>query len=173
VKINDYGQVSITEQEAFDALYSGRIINVDNVHLENTDVIEKFNSSVKSNADRIPLFSSPKDLTDISKESFDQENQNNWFMPNEYKDMDIEGFLVDQCPKQHYDRLVEELVLFRQHNMLPLLKYLKYLVDTLRENNILWGVGRGSSVASYVLFLIGVHKIDSIKYNLDIKEFLK
>ena len=87
--------------------------------------------------------------------------------------MDIEGFLVDQCPKQNYQRLVDELVLFRQHNMIPLLRYLKYLVDTMRENNIVWGVGRGSSVASYVLYLIGVHKIDSIKYDLDIKEFLK
>ena len=57
--------------------------------------------------------------------------------------------------------------------MITLLKYLKYLVDTMRENKIVWGVGRGSSVASYVLYLIGVHKIDSIKYELDIKEFLK
>jgi DNA polymerase III alpha subunit len=57
--------------------------------------------------------------------------------------------------------------------MFDLLFYLKYLVDTLRENKVLWGVGRGSSVASYVLYLIGVHKIDSLKYNLDIAEFLK
>ena len=57
--------------------------------------------------------------------------------------------------------------------MFDLLSYLKYLVDTMRENNIVWGVGRGSSVASYVLYLIGIHKIDSIKYNLDIHEFLK
>jgi DNA polymerase III alpha subunit len=54
-----------------------------------------------------------------------------------------------------------------------LLFYLKYLVDAMRENKIVWGVGRGSSVASYVLYLIGVHRIDSIKYDLDIKEFLK
>ena len=32
----------------------------------------------------------------------------------------------------------------------------------MRENNIVWGVGRGSPVASYVLFLIGVHRINSI-----------
>jgi DNA polymerase III alpha subunit len=57
--------------------------------------------------------------------------------------------------------------------MFDLLFYLKYLVDTMRENKIVWGVGRGSSVASYVLYLIGVHKIDSIKYELDINEFLK
>jgi DNA polymerase III alpha subunit len=56
---------------------------------------------------------------------------------------------------------------------MDLLKYLKYLVDTMRENKIVWGVGRGSSVASYALYLIGVHKVDSIKYQLDINEFLK
>ena len=54
-----------------------------------------------------------------------------------------------------------------------LLCYLKYLVDTMREHNIVWGVGRGSSVASYCLYLLGVHKINSIKFELDIKEFLK
>jgi DNA polymerase III alpha subunit len=43
----------------------------------------------------------------------------------------------------------------------------------MRKNKIVWGVGRGSSVASYVLFLIGIHKVNSLKYNLDIKEFLK
>jgi DNA polymerase III alpha subunit len=48
-----------------------------------------------------------------------------------------------------------------------------YLVDVMRENSVVWGVGRGSSVASYVLYLIGVHKIDSVKYNLDFKEFFK
>ncbi len=57
--------------------------------------------------------------------------------------------------------------------MLVLLKTMKYIVDTLRENNIVWGVGRGSSVASYVLFLLGVHKIDSVKYDLPIEEFFK
>ena len=57
--------------------------------------------------------------------------------------------------------------------MLDVLKSMKYIVDTLRENGIIWGVGRGSSVASYVLFLIGVHKIDSVKYNIPIEEFFK
>ena len=51
--------------------------------------------------------------------------------------------------------------------------FMKYLVDTLRKNNIIWGVGRGSSVASYVLYLLGVHRIDSLYYDLDITEFLK
>jgi DNA polymerase III alpha subunit len=50
---------------------------------------------------------------------------------------------------------------------------MKYIVDTLRANNVVWGVGRGSSVASYVLHLIGVHKIDSVKYDIPIEEFFK
>ena len=57
--------------------------------------------------------------------------------------------------------------------MYNLLRYMCYLVDFMRENNIVWGVGRGSSVSSYVLFLIGIHKVNSIQYDLDYKEFLR
>jgi DNA polymerase III alpha subunit len=96
-----------------------------------------------------------------------------WFIPKEYQCMDIEEFLVSHCPKQNYDRLIQELDLYKSHNLLPVLRAMKYIVDTLRNNNIVWGVGRGSSVASYVLFIIGVHKIDSVKYKLPINEFFK
>ena len=106
----------------------------------------------------------------IPKENVDIKN---WYIPQKYKDLDIEEFLVNQCPKDNYDRLIKELELYQKHNMLDVLKSMKYIVDTLRENNIIWGVGRGSSVASYVLFLIGVHKIDSVKYNIPIEEFFK
>ena len=97
----------------------------------------------------------------------------NWFIPKSYQDMDIEGFLVDNCPKENYERLIQEIQLFQRHNMIPVLKTMKYIVDTLRANNIVWGVGRGSSVASYALHIIGVHKINSIKYNIPIEEFFK
>ena len=102
-----------------------------------------------------------------------QVDKNNWFIPNEYKQLDIEEFLVMQCPEHNYPRLIEELALFKQNNMMPVLKTMKYVVDTLRANNIVWGVGRGSSVSSYVLYLIGIHKIDSVKYALPIDEFFK
>ena len=96
-----------------------------------------------------------------------------WFIPREYKDFDIEEFLVFQCPEENYGRLAQELEIFKRHNFIPVLKTMKYVVDTLKNNNIVWGVGRGSSVASYALYLIGVHKIDSVKYNLSIDEFFK
>lgn len=96
-----------------------------------------------------------------------------WFIPYEYEIMDIETFLLDQCPAQHRDRLINELELFKQHDMIPVLRTMKYVVDTLRANHVVWGVGRGSSVASYVLHIIGVHKIDPIKYDIPIEEFFK
>ena len=96
-----------------------------------------------------------------------------WFLPKEYLDLDIEQWLVDQCPEENLDRLAQELTLYRQHNMTVVLKCMKYIVDTLRTNKVVWGVGRGSSVASYALYLIGIHKIDSVKYKLPIEEFFK
>jgi DNA polymerase III alpha subunit len=117
--------------------------------------------------------------TVISKERLDyaspkkEINSDNWFTPDEYRDMDIEQFLIDKCPKENFDRLLEELQEYHRRNLLPLLTQMKYIVDTLRQNNVVWGVGRGSSVASYVLFLIGIHRVDSVKYDLPIEEFFK
>jgi DNA polymerase III alpha subunit len=96
-----------------------------------------------------------------------------WFMPSEYQHMDIEEFLVNQCPGGNQNRLLSEISEYKRRDLLNLLRQMKYIVDTLRKNNIVWGVGRGSSVSSYVLFLLGVHKIDSVKYNLPIEEFFK
>jgi len=110
---------------------------------------------------------------EVPIEDFDRILQSNWWMPEEYKNIDIEGFLVSVCPKQNYQRMKEELEEFRSRNMIDLLKWLKYFVDTCRKNNVVWGIGRGSSVASYVLFLLGIHKIDSIKYKLDWRDFLR
>ena len=98
----------------------------------------------------------------------------NWFIPYKYKTMDILDWLYQQCPTPEVrERVIEELRLFAKYDMIPVLKTMKYVVDTLRANNVVWGVGRGSSVASYVLFMIGVHKIDSVKYKLPINEFFK
>ena len=170
VRHNNVGEISVNEQEAFAALYSGKIKSLNNVYV---DVVDQFNHAQKINADKIPNLSLMLEQIDHI-ESWDQKNQNAWHMPDAYKNFEIVGFLLDQTTnEEEYQRVVEELELFYQYDMIELLKYIKYLVDTMRSNNILWGVGRGSSVASYILYLIGVHKINSLKFGLDIKEFLK
>jgi len=170
VRTNKFNEVSITEQEAFDALYSGKITSLENVYI---DSVDQFNKARDINADKLPkLLSMTEDIIDIGQ--WDYKNQSAWFMTEEYKNFEIVGFLLDQTKnEEEYQRVVTELELFYQYNMIDLLKYVKYLVDTMRKNNIVWGVGRGSSVASYCLYLLGIHKINSLKFNLDIKEFLK
>jgi DNA polymerase III alpha subunit len=173
VKIDRYGQVELTEGEAFNALYSGKLSSLNNIHIDNAQVIEQYNQSRQFNADSIPILEQLEKL-DIDVELFDEANQCDWFMSEEYYKFPIVDWLYEQCAtEKERARVDEELLLFIQHGMFDLLFYLKYLVDTLRENKVVWGVGRGSSVASYVLYLIGIHKIDSIKYDLDITEFLK
>lgn len=110
----------------------------------------------------------------LTVEEFDILNQAEWYMPEEYATMDIAKWVLDKCTTdEQLQRAGDELLKFNDRDMFVLLRYLKYLVDTMRQHNIVWGVGRGSSVASYVLFLIGVHRIDSLYYDLSIDEFLK
>ena len=172
VKIDNYGRVSITEKEAFDAVYTGKLNTLEGIIIDGP--IDQYNRARLQNADRIPALELPEDLSEVSKKFFDESNQCNWFMPEGAVHENLVEILYGMCTtEEQRKRVDEELTLFIQHGMFDLLFYLKYLVDTMRQNNIVWGVGRGSSVASYVLYLIGVHKIDSIKYDLDIKEFLK
>ena len=109
----------------------------------------------------------------ITVHDLDNVCKNRWMIPESYIDMDIEDHVYKLCDTETEVRRVEqELTEFKSRDLLIVLKALKYLVDTMRQEHILWGVGRGSSVASYCLYLLGVHSIDSIKYNLDFKEFL-
>ena len=113
-------------------------------------------------------------FTDMTVAEFDVMKQNSWHMPDEYKELDIAEYILSLCDSdEKLQRCGEELLLFQERNLFDLLRYLKYLVDTLTSNNMIWGVGRGSSVASYVLYLLGVHRIDSMFYDLDPSEFLR
>jgi DNA polymerase III alpha subunit len=112
--------------------------------------------------------------SDQTIEEFDNLRSTEWFMPEEYKNFDIAKWVLEQCKTdEELQRAGEELIMFQERDMFVLLQYLKYLVDTMRKHNIVWGVGRGSSIASFVLYLIGIHRINSLYYQLSINEFLK
>ncbi len=105
---------------------------------------------------------------------FHRQQQAHWHMPDEYKTLDIAEHVLSLCSTQaQLQRVGQELLLYQEHDLFDVLRYMKYLVDVMRDNQIIWGVGRGSSVASYVLYLLGVHRIDSMHYDLDINEFLR
>ena len=146
--------------------------NFENILTEDKKSSELYNKSIEENFENFDKFLN-LDYTNVSIKNFDKNNQSIWFLPDEYKNYDVKEYLLSICPTKNIDRLKYEINLYEQYNLLPVLKLLKYLIDTMRKNDIVWGVGRGSSVASYVLYLLGVHKIDSVKYNLDITDFFK
>ena len=170
MKYDQYGQAYTTSNELCDLLYKNPKLDISLFQVE--DSLE-YNRSVAELHAELDLLDSYHSISQTVEE-FDSILQRNWRMPKEYKELDIAAYVLGLCKEEHeLQRVGEELILYQERDLFDLLRYLKYLIDTLRKNNIVWGVGRGSSVASYVLFLIGVHKIDSLYYNLNIDEFLK
>lgn len=170
MKYDQYGRTFADSNELCELLYKNPELDLSLFLVEDPQEFNK--SRAELHAD-VPNLKGYVTLAD-SLEMFDQRFQSRWHMPQEYKDMDIAKWLLERCRADHeLQRVGEELLLYQERDLFDLLRYLKYLVDTLRKNNIVWGVGRGSSVASYILFLIGVHKIDSLYYELSVDEFLK
>jgi DNA polymerase III alpha subunit len=170
MNIDKFGRSVFTESEITDLLYENPELNFTGLHV--TDPL-KYNSSVSKYYGDLPLLDEYQPL-DVSVEEFDAMCQEQWYMPDDYKNMDIAAWVLERCSTQdQLQRAGKELLMFQERDLINLLKFLKYFVDTMKENGILWGLGRGSSVSSYVLYLIGVHKIDSMYYDLEVEEFLR
>lgn len=169
-KRDKYGNVVLSEDGIVNLLYSGEL-DVSTLEVENSGDVQLFNKWANMfDEDLLPVYTDPTE----SIEEFDNRHQSNWLIPNEYLEIDVEAFLLKKCSTQiEIDRVKEEMALFREREMEVILQVLIYLVDVMRKNNIVWGVGRGSACSSYCLYLIGIHKVNSLRYNLDIKEFLK
>ena len=171
MKTDELGVPRFTNKDLVDMIYTGHADKCHVVLCEQSDDIDMFNKAMQEQGfDKlqkyIPL--------DVDQKTFDGVCQGEWFMPDEYKAIDVQSWLLNKCTTdKEIARVSNELIEFKKRNMNNLLRYMIYLVDFMRENNIVWGVGRGSSVASYVLYLIGVHRIDSIQYGLDWQEFLR
>ena len=171
MKTDELGIPRFSNKDLIDMIYTG---NVDKCHVvlcDESDDVDLFNKAAEAQGlskltKYIPL--------EVDKKDFDGVLQSEWFMPDEYKDMDIYRYLEQKCSSnESLDRVDMEFKEYSSRGMLDLLCYMVYLVDFMRENKIVWGVGRGSSVSSYILYLIGVHKVDSIQYGLDFNEFMR
>jgi DNA polymerase III alpha subunit len=169
MKVDTYGNLIFTENDLVELYLTNPMFTSKKEILVETDI--SFDNSLE--LANCPKTKKYQELN-ISINDFDEHASNNWHFPDEYKNFDIAKFVLDQCQDEtELQRAGQELLLFQERDMFVLLRYLKYLIDTMRKNNIVWGVGRGSSVASFVLFIIGVHKINPIYYQIDISEFLK
>ena len=167
MKIDNLGRCILDTESALEYLYKGG--DLFDANLSN-EAVKEFNDTIQKLKDGKRL----SRTTNPSKEDFDSKNQSNWYFPDEYKTIDVDKYINELVnTDEERERINYEMELYRKFNLYTVLRYLIYLVDTMRKNNVVWGVGRGSSVSSYVLYLIGVHKVNSIKYGLDIHEFLR
>ena len=170
MKTNQYGEIIYDESDLVNMVMSGAVIESLQGMLVEPGVNLETASAYLEQVPELVEYA----FTDMTVEEFDVMKQNSWHMPDEYKHMDIAEYILSLCDSdEKLQRCGEELLLFQERNLFDLLRYLKYLVDVMNDNQVIWGVGRGSSVASYVLYLIGVHKIDSLYYDLDVTDFLR
>jgi len=170
MKTNQYGEIIYNETDLCDLVMQGHDLNKFDNLIVDGDLLK----TVALVLDDIPKFIQYNQLAQESVQEFDHRCQSTWYMPDQYQQLDIAEHVLSLCNTQEeLQRCGQELLLFQERNLFDLLKYLKYLVDVMRDNNVIWGVGRGSSVSSYVLYLLGVHRINSMFYDLDPLEFLR
>ena len=169
MRLDKFGNPIFNSQDIFKFLYQGKLTNLKDLTVDYTEDIGQLESAVGFTFQKFN-----EQLDTISIEDFDQALQSDWFIPEEYKSFDVEDWCLMKCTtSEQKQRVLDEIDAYTKRGMLPLLQWTKHFVDTCNENGIVWGVGRGSSVASFVLYLLGVHQIDSVKYNLDWQEFLR
>jgi len=174
MKTDDLGIPRFSNRDLVDMIYSGHVDKCHVVLCDESDDVDRFNKAMSEQG--MPKLTKYIPL-DVDEKTFDGACQGEWFMPQNYKDINLYEYVLSRLETPASDatmkRVWEELDAFKERGMHDVLRYMIYLVDFMRENDIVWGVGRGSSVASYVLYLIGVHRIDSIQYDLDWREFLR
>ena len=170
---NRFGEMIFSESDVCDLLMQGRDLESltgmlvdDSVNIEQIiRYVENYNGTIS-----YPVLQADN----VTIPTFDLERQRNWHMPDQYKNLDIAEHVLKLCNTDaELQRCGQELLLYQERDLFPLLQYLTYLVDVMQANRVVWGVGRGSSVASYVLYKLGVHRIDSLFYDLSIDEFLR
>jgi len=171
MKTDSLGIPRFAEADLVNLIYNGQVDKCTQLLCEDTQEIQKYNEAAAR-------FGRPKlgiyQPLDVDQEQFDTEQQAEWFMPDGYKNINLREHLISKCNNDaEIARLESELAEYTQRSMDNVLRYMIYLVDFMREHKILWGVGRGSSVASFVLYLIGIHRIHSIQYGLDFHEFMR
>jgi DNA polymerase III alpha subunit len=164
--INNNSQLVHTVDEVLDMLLRKGVHG--DIVIDDADEIAYFEQYCEKLTGDIKL------VAEDTSNDFHEVNTNVWHIPDKYLDINVREYLIAKCKKQEeIDRVNIELNEFESRGLEVVLNLMIYLVDHFTENNIVWGVGRGSSAASFCLYLIGINRVNSLKYNLDINEFFK
>ena len=122
IKTDELGIPRFTNKDLVDMIYSGHVDKCHVVLCDPSDNVDKFNAAMREQylpelKQYIPL--------DVEQKDFDTALQSEWFMPDEYKELDIVRFLNNrELTYEQRDRVREELHEFTERGMLPLLRYM-------------------------------------------------
>jgi DNA polymerase III alpha subunit len=167
---NEFGELIFAETDLVNLVMQGRDLSaMGTIIVDHTVSTDTWPNEIMS----LPGLQ-PEQSHDCSVDDWHAQQQAVWHMPDQYRQLDIAAHVLALCKTEaELQRCGTELLLYQERDLFNLLRYLTYLVDVMTEHSIIWGVGRGSSVASYVLYKLGVHRIDSLHYKLDPHEFLR
>jgi DNA polymerase III alpha subunit len=170
MKQNKFGELIFSESDVVDfVMQNNDTISFDGMIVDNSVKLDDWPNFLNL----VPDFQKQR-FHNCSVPEWHAQQQSNWHMPDEYKNLDIAQHVLNLCQSDaELQRCGHELLLYQERDLFDLLRYLTYLVDVMSKNSIVWGVGRGSSVASYVLYKLKVHRIDSMYYDLAPEEFLR
>lgn len=170
-QVDAWGRTIVSPDAVIELVLKG--YDVSNLLVADDESIREYNEHCRRFDKGEAILATPTE-PEITPEQEHAARTINWFISDDIQHIDVRQFLLSMCQTtEAWERVNEEMDLFEERNLIPLLQLMMYLVDHFRRNEIVWGVGRGSSVASYCLYLIGVHKIDPLRYGLDVHEFLK
>ena len=98
-----------------------------------------------------------------------------WNTPEPYASRDVfqECLELVGNDEEYRDRCLYEIDQYNKNDLLGMLRHVVYMLDVFRQNEIVWGVGRGSSSASLLLYLVGLHMVDPVEYDIPLSEFIK
>jgi DNA polymerase III alpha subunit len=168
VAISTEGQLLASVEELIELMLCDT--DLTNVVVDDAERISRYNDHCKK-FDKQEFNFSPHQ-TPLNIHKFHNERITEWL--NEYADDSIWEELFAKCKTpQEQTRFVEELEEFSRRGMLPLLQNLYSIIQSIDEKGIVRGVGRGSSVASFILYLMEVHFVNPLEYNLPLSDFLR
>jgi DNA polymerase III alpha subunit len=167
-----WGRTIVKADTVVDLVLKG--VDISALLVEGSPAIDAYNEWCR-HYDKLEYLIQSPGAMEHSPEEEHAQRAATWFISDDIQQIDVRRFLLEEMCKDDNcrDRVNLEMELFEERGLVPLLQLMMFLVDHFRANKIVWGVGRGSSVASYVLFLLGVHKINPIRYGLDVRDFLK
>ena len=125
---NKFGEMVFAADDLMDLIMQGQdIAKLRDVIVDQSVDLAQFPDTL----DPVPSFLAQR-FHSCSVPDFHKQNQTNWYMPDEYKTLDIAEHVLSLCKTDaELQRVGKELLMFQERNLFDLLRYLKYLVDVM------------------------------------------